>query len=111
MRNGSGSTLKVYPAPRAVPSVLHWVLIPLAAALVCHPLLPSLALLVPYLPGKAQPWFSYELPPFPALQASLGFSLVALLGALWSVPAVGSAFVAKGLSGKDLLKGSRAAVV
>lgn len=47
------------------------------------------------------------LPPtaFPALEASIGFSLVAFLLALYSIPAMGSAFIEKGLKGRDMLKG------
>lgn len=102
---------KGYPAPRGISPVVVWTLVPIAAALICHPLLPSLAAVVPYLPVQLQPWLRYELPAFPGLQASLGFSLFALLGALWSVPGVGKAFMARGLHGKDMLKGSRAAIV
>ena len=111
MSKGVHALAKGYPAPRHISPVLVWILVPIATALICHPLLPSLAAVIPYLPFQVRPWFNYELPAFPGLQASLGFSLIALLGALWSVPGVGQAFKARGLHGKDMLKGSRAAVV
>lgn len=39
-----------------------------------------------------------------ALQASIGFALVAYAGAVHVIPAVRNAFMHKGLCGRDLLK-------
>ena len=39
-----------------------------------------------------------------SLQASLGFAFVAYAGAVHVIPAVRDAFIAQGLSGRDLLK-------
>ncbi|KZT64628.1 N-acetylglucosaminephosphotransferase [Daedalea quercina L-15889] len=71
--------------PRPLPRVLLLTLIPTACWLLLRPLLdPS--------------------PPLPALHASVGFSIFALLGALYLVPALGSTFVHANLKGRDLLK-------
>ncbi len=43
-------------------------------------------------------------PPLPALHASIGFSIFALLGSLYLVPALGQTFVRANLKGRDLLK-------
>lgn len=43
-------------------------------------------------------------PPLPALFASVGFSIFALLAALYLIPALGPRFVQANLKGKDLLK-------
>ncbi|KAH9936690.1 glycosyl transferase family 4-domain-containing protein, partial [Fomitopsis serialis] len=43
-------------------------------------------------------------PPLPALYASLGFSILALLGALYFIPLLGNTFVRASLKGRDLLK-------
>lgn len=73
--------------PRTLPSYpLLAVLLPLAASLIVHPLVSS----TPH--------------SLPALEASVGFSLLAFLGSLYVVPALSEAFVEKGLKGKDLLK-------
>lgn len=81
------------------PVLLISTLIPISLVLIVHPLLP---LCLPQhvfdrLPLPPQPTF-------PALQANIGFAMLAFVGAVLSVPMVGSAFIAKGLKGRDLLK-------
>ncbi len=79
------------------PTLSTVTILPVAILLIIHPLLPLLlpsSLLAPLPPQ----------PSFPALQANLGFSLLAFLGAVWAVPFVGEAFVNKGLRGRDLCK-------
>jgi UDP-N-acetylglucosamine--dolichyl-phosphate N-acetylglucosaminephosphotransferase len=81
------------------PPLLSSVLLPISIILIVHPLLPlcipsTLLALIPLPPQ----------PTFPALQANIGFSLLAFLGAVWVVPAVSESFVARGLKGRDLLK-------
>ncbi|CCL98417.1 uncharacterized protein FIBRA_00414 [Fibroporia radiculosa] len=71
--------------PRPLPRALFFSLIPVALWLLFRPLLDP-------------------VPPLPALHASLGFSIFALLGTLYLVPALGSTFVCAGLKGRDLLK-------
>lgn len=71
--------------PRTPPNILFFSLLPVAAWLVLRPLLDP-------------------APPLPALHASLGFSVLALLGALYLVPALGNTFVHANLKGRDLLK-------
>lgn len=77
------------------PLLLSITILPIALALIVHPLLPLF-------PHTA--WIDVAQPAFPALQANLGFSLLAFLGAVWAVPLVGQAFVDKGLKGRDLCK-------
>jgi UDP-N-acetylglucosamine--dolichyl-phosphate N-acetylglucosaminephosphotransferase len=73
--------------PRPLPSLnLLALLLPLASFLIIHPLISS----TPH--------------SLPALEASVGFSLLAFLGSLYVVPALSEAFVDKGFKGKDLLK-------
>jgi UDP-N-acetylglucosamine--dolichyl-phosphate N-acetylglucosaminephosphotransferase len=73
--------------PRPLPSyTLLAILLPLASSLIVHPLVSS---------------SPHSLP---ALEASVGFSLLALLGSLYVVPALSEAFVEKGFKGKDMLK-------
>lgn len=67
--------------------------LPVGLTLIAHPLLPLL------LSAEILPQ-----PTFPALQANIGFSLLAFLGAVHSVSWVGGAFVDKGLKGRDLCK-------
>lgn len=81
------------------PRLLTVTLLPISLLLITHPLLPLL------LPTTLSSVIS--LPPqptFPALQANVGFSLLAFLGAVWSTPLVGAAFVEKGLRGRDMCK-------
>lgn len=82
-----------------LPYLLLYTLTPIALTLIVHPLLPLLLFghvlqLVP-LPTR---------PEFPALQANIGFSLLAFVGSVLAVPYVGKAFIEKGLKGRDLLK-------
>lgn len=75
-------------APRPLPWLLPATLVPVAAALIAHPLL------------------VHSLHSFPALEISAGFSLLAFVGCLYVVPSLGPAFISKGLKGKDMLKTS-----
>ena len=71
--------------PRPLPKVLLFALLPTASWLLLRPLLEP-------------------APPLPALHASVGFSIFALLGSLYLVPALGPTFIGANLKGKDLLK-------
>jgi UDP-N-acetylglucosamine--dolichyl-phosphate N-acetylglucosaminephosphotransferase len=74
-------------------------LTPIALSLIFQPLLHI------FLPNSLLA--SLPLPPlptFPALQANLGFSMLAFVGAAYIIPAVSGSFVSKGLKGRDLLK-------
>jgi len=71
--------------PRSLPRVLLSSLLPVAIWLLLRPLLDP-------------------APPLPALHASLGFSIIALLGTLYLVPALAETFVKANLKGRDLLK-------
>jgi UDP-N-acetylglucosamine--dolichyl-phosphate N-acetylglucosaminephosphotransferase len=82
-----------------LPYLLLYTLPPIALTLIVHPLLP---LLVPesilsFIPLPTRP-------EFPALQANIGFALLAFVGSVLAVPYVGKAFIEKGLKGRDLLK-------
>lgn len=79
------------------PQLLTWLIPPIALALIAHPLLP---ILFPTLDLSSLP----PQPSFPALQANVGFSLLAFIGAIHIVPKVSGAFVDKGLRGRDLCK-------
>lgn len=84
---------------RRPPVLLLSTLIPISVMMIVHPLLP---LFVP-----AQLTAKLPLPPqpaLPALQASIGFALIAFVGAILIVPRVADAFITKGLKGRDLLK-------
>ena len=70
---------------RRLPSVLLFSLIPVAAWFVVRPLIDP-------------------VPPLPALYASVGFSIFALLATIYLVPALGPTFVKADLKGRDLLK-------
>jgi len=85
---------------RPPPRLLTFTLIPIALSLIAHPLLP----LLPTEPVSRIPVTIPPQPAFPALQANLGFSLLAFVGAVWAVPFVSEAFAAKGLRGRDLCK-------
>jgi UDP-N-acetylglucosamine--dolichyl-phosphate N-acetylglucosaminephosphotransferase len=82
-----------------LPTLLLYTLPPIALALILHPLLPIILpdsiLAVVTIPAR---------PALPALQANIGFSLLAFVGAVIAVPYVGHAFIDKGLKGRDLLK-------
>ncbi|WVN89263.1 uncharacterized protein L203_104482 [Cryptococcus depauperatus CBS 7841] len=79
------------------PILLTSALLPVSVTLILNPLAPLI------LPHGTLPLHQSA---FPALQASVGFSLLAFVGAVWCVPNVSAAFVEKGLRGKDLLKPS-----
>lgn len=92
-----GSTMTSYG--HRLPYLLLYTLPPIALTLIIHPLLPlllpaSVLSLVPLPPH----------PEFPALQANVGFALLAFVGSVLAVPYVGKAFTEKGLQGRDLLK-------
>lgn len=70
---------------RRLPSVLLFSLVPVAAWFVVRPLVDP-------------------VPPVPALYASVGFSIFALLATIYLVPALGPTFVKANLKGRDLLK-------
>ena len=83
------------------PVLLMSTLLPIALALILQPLLPFL------LPSTLSNALATCMPPqptFPALQANIGFSMLAFVGAVWVIPRVSGAFVQKGLRGRDLLK-------
>ncbi|ORY34213.1 glycosyl transferase family 4-domain-containing protein [Naematelia encephala] len=79
----------------APPKLLTATLLPISFTLIIHPLLPLLPL-----PNR----ILSPPPTFPALQASVGFALLAFVGAVHVVPRVSQAFVDKGLRGRDLCK-------
>lgn len=87
------------------PVLLTSTLIPISLLLIFNPLLP---LILPALPSPIKSIISNvplpEQPTLPALQANIGFALLAFVGAVWIVPRVSGAFVEKGLRGRDLLK-------
>jgi len=70
---------------RRLPSVLLLSLVPVAAWFVVRPLIDP-------------------VPPLPALYASFGFSVFALIATIYLVPALGPTFVKANLKGRDLLK-------
>ncbi|WVQ93678.1 hypothetical protein IAU59_000754 [Kwoniella sp. CBS 9459] len=101
------------------PVLLTLTILPISCLLILNPLLPILlpASLKPYLPtstttkdhnsssiAHAGTGIESPLQKFPALQANIGFALLAFVGACWIVPKVGDSFVNKGLKGRDLLK-------
>ena len=71
--------------PRPLPKVLLVTLVPTAAWFLLRPLLDP-------------------APPLPALHACVGLSLLAFLGAIYLVPALGQTFIQANLKGRDLLK-------
>ena len=84
----------------APPKLFTFTLIPIALSLIAHPLIP---ILPPTIRDVVQSSFPPQ-PTFPALQANLGFALLAFVGAIWAVPFVSQAFANKGLKGRDLCK-------
>ena len=94
---------------RPLPRLLLVTLPPIALTLILRPLLPlllhsSLGVLLPLPPDFRACLLSFPQTPFPALQASVGFSMLAFIGSVLSVPQVADAFIAKDLKGRDLLK-------
>ncbi len=87
---------QIAPAGRALPVLFISTLVPIALTLIAHPLIPVFGL-TEYFPFP-------PLPTFPALQANIGFSLLALVGTLLVIPKVTPAFIEKGIKGRDLLK-------
>lgn len=84
----------------APPKLLTFTLIPIAITLIAHPL-------IPLLPSSIRDPLQTSFPPlptFPALQANIGFSILAFVGSIWAVPFVSQAFADKGLKGRDLCK-------
>ncbi|TFK94139.1 N-acetylglucosaminephosphotransferase [Polyporus arcularius HHB13444] len=71
--------------PRRLPKVIPYALLPTAFWFLLRPLVDP-------------------APPLPALHASLGFSLLALLASLYLIPALGQTFIRANLKGRDLLK-------
>lgn len=80
---------------RPLPLLMIATLVPIALALILHPLAPHLGL---------SDVISVRQPTFPALQANIGFALLAFVGCVVVVPMVSEAFISKGLKGRDLLK-------
>jgi UDP-N-acetylglucosamine--dolichyl-phosphate N-acetylglucosaminephosphotransferase len=76
---------KASPAPRPLPSILLFSLVPIAAWFVVRP-------------------FLDPVPALPTLWVSFGFSIFALLATLYLIPALGPTFVRANLKGPDLLK-------
>jgi UDP-N-acetylglucosamine--dolichyl-phosphate N-acetylglucosaminephosphotransferase len=72
-------------APRAVPKLLVFSVLPLAIWLLFRPLVDP-------------------VPALPALQASLGLSLIAFVASITLIPALGPVFVKAERWGYDLLK-------
>ncbi|RXK38710.1 UDP-N-acetylglucosamine-dolichyl-phosphate N-acetylglucosaminephosphotransferase [Tremella mesenterica] len=94
---------------RPLPKLFLLTVTPIAFTLIIRPFLPILlhSSLLTYLPlpGKVLDKLrSVVQPSFPALQANVGFSLLAFVGSVVLVPQVGKAFVEKGLKGRDLCK-------
>ncbi|TBU26006.1 N-acetylglucosaminephosphotransferase [Dichomitus squalens] len=71
--------------PRPLPNVLLFISVPTAAWFLLRPLIDP-------------------APPLPALHASVGLSIFALLGSLYLIPALGPTFIRANLKGRDLLK-------
>jgi UDP-N-acetylglucosamine--dolichyl-phosphate N-acetylglucosaminephosphotransferase len=71
--------------PRPLSPVLLFSLVPVAIWFIARP-------------------FLDPVPALPALYASFGFSILALLSTLYLVPALGPSFVKANLKGRDLLK-------
>ncbi|WWC58101.1 uncharacterized protein I303_100636 [Kwoniella dejecticola CBS 10117] len=93
------------------PILLTLTLLPISLLLILNPLLPLITpqwlLETGYIPSSLLEDYQHQSrqqPRFPALQANLGFSLLAFTGAVWLVPKVSESFVLKGLRGRDLLK-------
>lgn len=101
------------PTPRILPPWLTPILLPCAASLILHPVMYS-ASVSPTLPSSSLLDLiltRLPAPTFPALEASIGFSLIALWGMLYAVPWTGQAFIAKNLKGRDMLKGENGAII
>lgn len=71
--------------PRPLPRVLLFTLAPTAVWFLVRPLIEP-------------------APALPALYAAFGFSILAFLGSLYLVPALGPTFIRANLKGRDLLK-------
>jgi hypothetical protein len=111
--NSTTATVAKKLEPRPLAMWLPAILLPLAASLVLHPILyaASTSPTLP-LPSVIQDLTrTLPAPTFPALEANVGFSIVAFLGMLYAVPWMGDAFVAKDLKGLDLLKGIHGTVI
>lgn len=81
---------------KPLPVLFISTLVPIALTLIIHPLIPVFGL-TEYFPFPPQPTF-------PALQANIGFSLLALVGTLLVIPQVTPAFLERGIRGRDMLK-------
>jgi UDP-N-acetylglucosamine--dolichyl-phosphate N-acetylglucosaminephosphotransferase len=71
--------------PRKAPTLLLFALLPISVWFVVRPLLDP-------------------VPPLPALQASVGLSILAFMASIYLVPALGPVFKDAGRHGRDLLK-------
>ncbi|OCF59673.1 UDP-N-acetylglucosamine-dolichyl-phosphate N-acetylglucosaminephosphotransferase [Kwoniella mangroviensis CBS 10435] len=84
------------------PILLTLTILPISLCLIVNPLLP---LILHSIPSSKYSIHDVDgQPSFPALQASVGFALLAFVGVVWLVPKVSEAFIQKGLKGRDLLK-------
>lgn len=95
------------PPPRHLSLLIPGLLLPLSIGLIAHPVLSSLL----HLPASRLPGPLSRLSDFPALEACFGFSGIAFLAAIYSVPALGDEFMRKGLKGRDMLKGIKGGFV
>ncbi|WRT63858.1 uncharacterized protein IL334_000783 [Kwoniella shivajii] len=93
------------------PILLTLTIIPISLSLILNPLLPlilprstSISTTTSKSISTFLPLSLYEESRFPALQANVGFALLAFVGGVWIVPRVSEAFIEKGLKGRDLLK-------
>jgi hypothetical protein len=87
------------PHGHPLPTLLIYTLTPVSLALIAQPLLPVV------LSSRIIAQINLPTPhAFPALQACLGFSLLAFVGAVTVIPRVSQPLVQRGLSGRDLLK-------
>nr|XP_019014482.1 UDP-N-acetylglucosamine-dolichyl-phosphate N-acetylglucosaminephosphotransferase [Kwoniella pini CBS 10737]OCF53263.1 UDP-N-acetylglucosamine-dolichyl-phosphate N-acetylglucosaminephosphotransferase [Kwoniella pini CBS 10737] len=87
------------------PILLTLTILPISLILILNPLIP---LIIPKWIFKFSTSLSSLIKEdeykFPALQANLGFSLLAFIISIWLIPKVSESFILKGLKGRDLLK-------
>ncbi|OCF71195.1 UDP-N-acetylglucosamine-dolichyl-phosphate N-acetylglucosaminephosphotransferase [Kwoniella mangroviensis CBS 8886] len=84
------------------PILLTLTILPISLCLIVNPLLPLILHSIPSSKYSIHDVDGQQS--FPALQASVGFALLAFVGVVWLVPKVSEAFIQKGLKGRDLLK-------
>jgi hypothetical protein len=107
------SRLQTPLSPRAMPMIGPAVLLPIALSLIMHPVLSAASAS----PTLQSPAFVNDIlgrlpaSTFPALEANIGFSIIAFLGMMYAVPWMGEAFMLKNLKGRDMLKGEAGQVI